>query len=119
MANRWEDLYRFLKSKNYEVYAPSQKTGDCTKRYIVVKNGDGNSLNGTQSTVDYYDIYLYVPLNNYSQLGKFKVEVKNALKELAPEIKDLHQDTQSMVDDSVKAHMLRMTYTNYAFAPKA
>lgn len=119
MANRWKDLYKFLKSKGYDVYAPAQKTGDCTKKYIVVKNGDGTKLNDTQSTVDYYDIFLHVPVDKYSQLGDFKVEVKAALKELAPEIKDLQQDTPSMVDDSVKAHIIRMTYVNYAFAPRA
>lgn len=112
--SRWQDLYSFLVSKGYDVYAPGQKEGECLSKYIVVKYAGSVKADMISSRRDLYDLMLYVPKANYSQLEFFVQQVISDMKEIEPLFisYDNQQDT-SYFDDSVKAHFVSIVYMNY------
>lgn len=110
---RWQDIYLKLKEKGIDVYAPSQKIGECQKKYVVVSDAGTSQYQQYSSTQTLYDIMCYVPRNERSTLENFVEEVKNAMKELHPMIRDNHFETAEFYDDTVKAHMISRQYVNY------
>lgn len=112
--SRWQDLYLFLTSKCYDVYTPGQKEGECLSKYIVVKYAGSVKADMISSRRDLYDLILYVPKANYSQLESFVQQVISDMKEIEPLFMpyDNQQDT-SYFDDSVKAHFVSIVYMNY------
>lgn len=110
---RIKDIFLFLKSKNFEVYFPAEKVGECRSNYIVVKDATTSKIGDYSSTVTYYDLMCYVPKDKFSSLAGFVEEVKEAMKELVPMIKPTYTETQSFYDDSIKAHMSSVQYKNY------
>lgn len=111
--NRWADIYKLLKSNKVNVYSPGTKNGECTSRYVVVKY-DGSAQHGSLSTDDdFYSVMCFVPKEEYSTLLDFVNEIERYMKKLEPMIKPTHQKTPSFYDDSVKAHMISITYKNY------
>lgn len=112
--SRWQDLYLFLESKGYDVYTPGQKEGECLSKYIVVKYAGSVKADMISSRRDLYDLILYVPKANYSQLESFVQQVISDMKEIEPLFMsyDNQQDT-SYFDDSVKAHFVSIVYMNY------
>lgn len=112
--SRWQDLYLFLTSKGYDVYTPGQKEGECLSKYIVVKYAGSVKADMISSRRDLYDLILYVPKANYSQLEPFVQQVISVMKEIEPLFMpyDNQQDT-SYFDDSVKAHFVSIVYMNY------
>ena len=111
--NRWRDIYKHLKSKGYDVYAPGQKVGDCTSKYIVVKNDGTAKVAGTSSEQEYYSVMCYVPLAEYSELETFKQKVKEDMKELHPMVSAVGEETPSYTDTNNKSHMISVEYRNY------
>lgn len=112
--SRWQDLYVFLKSKGYEVYAPGQKEGECTSKYIVIKYAGSVKSLQISSRTDLYDLMLYVPKTEYSKLESFVQDVIRDMKELAPMFTPYdNQQDPSYFDDSVKAHFVSVVYKNY------
>lgn len=111
--SRWQDIYLHLKNKGFEVYAPEQKTGDCTSPYLVIKNdGSYNHVNFSTDR-DMYAIYCYVPKMRYSELEPLVQKVKAAMRELYPMIQYYGQQLPSYYDDTVKAHYIGIEYENY------
>lgn len=110
--NRWGDIYDALKAAGYDVYSPSQHTGDCLKRYIVVKIETSSQIQRYSSVSQQYDILMYIPKDEYSQFEDFVADVKKVMKTLEPMIKPLNYQTPSYYDDSVKGHMISMLYRN-------
>ena len=112
--SRWQDLYLFLTSKGYDAYTPGQKEGECLSKYIVVKYAGSVKADMISSRRDLYDLILYVPKANYSQLESFVQQVITDMKEIEPLFMpyDNQQDT-SYFDDSVKAHFVSIVYMNY------
>lgn len=110
--SRWQDIYLQL-NKSFDVYSPGIKVGECTSKYIVVKN-DGSSQHASfSSDVDMYAVMCYVPKDAYSTLEPFVQEVKKVMKALEPMILPYGSQTPSYYDDSVKAHMISIEYKNY------
>lgn len=109
----WEQIFDALQRSGYEVYPPALKSGECLSEYIVVK-GDGSSQTGTYSSeTAYYTVMLYVPKNEYTRLLRFKKEVKDVFaRELYPMLIPTGQETPDFFDDTVKAHMVSLTYRN-------
>lgn len=111
--SRWQDIYSHLKESGFDVYSPGTKVGECTSKYLVVKN-DGSSKHPSFSTdVDLYAIMCYVPKESYSSLEPLVQDVKKSMKELEPMIEPYGSQTPSYYDDSVKAHMISIEYKNY------
>ena len=109
----WELISETLQRNDIEVYPPATKHGECKKEYVVVK-GDGSSqIGGLSSEVHYYTFMLYVPKNKYNQLEKFKQVVKGIVAtDLNPMLMPTGQETPDFYDDTVKAHMVSITYRN-------
>ena len=111
--SRWSDIYKHLKAEGFEVYSPSQKTGECKSPYIVIKDSGLSELSGISSNQQIYEVMCYVPKDKYSELDEFVVTVKNSMDGLFPMIRPVHYQTPSYYDDSVKAHMISIQYLNY------
>lgn len=111
--SRWQDIFNFLKQKGYDVYSPEMKIGECKKPYIVVKNNGSSKIIGYSTDDDYYSVMCYVPMNCYSKLEPYVSNVKKDMKELYPMIIDRGSQTPSFYDDTVKAHMISIEYTNH------
>ncbi len=111
--SRWQDIFLHLKESGFEVYSPGMKVGECTSKYIVVKN-DGSAKHTSFSTDnDFYAIMCYVPKQNYSELEPMIQSVKHSMKELEPMILPYGTQTPSYYDDGYKAHMISIEYKNY------
>lgn len=110
--NRWGDIYKHLQSKGFKVYAPAQHEGECTEKYIVVQLYLGSQVSTYSSYSQQYDILLYVPKDQYSQLEDFIASVKAAMKEMEPTIMPLYSQTASYYDEAVGGHMVSIQYRN-------
>lgn len=111
--SRWQDIYVHLKNEGFEVYAPAQKTGECTSPYLVIKNdGSYNHVNFSTDR-DMYAIYCYVPKTRYSELEPLVQSVKEAMKGLYPMIQQYGQQLPSYYDEAVKGHYIAIEYENY------
>ena len=108
----WKKIFRHLKSEGYDVYSPGTKKGECKKKYIVIKRAGGTNTQFSTSEI-FYDIMLYVPDNNYSELDSFVYDVKKSMKKLFPLVKPTGEETTSYYDDNYKAHMVSIVYSNY------
>ena len=109
----WQITFEKLQSNGIDVYPPALKKGECTEEYAVLK-ADGSSQIGTLSSESrYYTVMLYVPKNEYSRLEVFKKIVKEIFsKELSPMLMPTGQESPDFYDDTVKAHMVSITYRN-------
>lgn len=111
--SRWQDIFKHLEAAGFDVYPPSVKVGECTSKYIVLKN-DGSSKHELYSTdVDIYAVMCYVPRDRYSELEPMIQKVKATMKGLEPMIVSNGFQTPSFYDDSYKAHMVSIQYKNY------
>lgn len=109
----WEHVFRMLKEAGINVYPPATKKGECTEKYVVMKQ-DGSAQMGTYSSESvYYHFMLYVPQNKYNELGEYEEEVKGILDtKLYPLLMPTGSDMSDYYDDSVKAHMRSFLYRN-------
>lgn len=113
LNSRWQDIFKHLENKGFEVYSPGIKVGECKHPYLVVKN-DGSSIHSfASSDVDLYSVLCYVPKDEYSKLEPLVQSVKSAMKELYPMIIEYGSQTPSYYDDNFKAHMVSVEYKNY------
>lgn len=111
--SRWEDIFEQLKKSGFDVYSPGIKTGDCTAPYVVVAIGSSVEHSSFSSDIDLYSVMCYVPKQAYSELEPLVRSIEKSMKELAPMILPYGQKTPSYYDDTIKAHMVSITYKNY------
>lgn len=111
-SNRWGDIYGALADDGFDVYEPAQHKGECTKRYVVVKLDTCLQVPNCSSVSQRYDILLYIPVGEYSQLEDFIADVKRSMKKLEPMIMPMHSQTLPYYDDGVKGHMVSIQYRN-------
>lgn len=111
--SRWEDIFNQLKKFGFDVFPPGIKTGDCTKPYIVVKIDGSTEHTSFSTNVDLYSVMCYVPKQNYSKLEPLVSAAMESMKELEPMILPYGQRQPSFYDDTVKAHMISISYKNY------
>lgn len=109
---RFMDLYKYLNDNGIEVYSPGQKTGECEKPYVVVKDAGTTRYNNYSSTQTLYDIMCYVPKDHFTYLEIYVKKVKDLMNDLRPVFMPIYSETESFYDDSVKAHMISIQYRN-------
>ena len=109
----WERIADALTSHGIDVYPPAIKTGECKNAYVVVK-GDGSSqIAGFSSESHYYTVLCYVPKTKYTNLSRYKKQVKDIIaKEVYPMLMPTGQETPDFYDDTVKAYMVSILYRN-------
>lgn len=105
-----KQIYDTLSEDGTKVYFPGQHKGECIGKYIVIKMAGVSPILGISSERPIYDIMLYVPLNKYTQLETWAMEVKQKLKKLYPMIMYAGNETPDYVDDNVKAVMKSFQY---------
>lgn len=111
--SRWADIFRVLKSNGISVFSPGIKTGECTEKYVVVKD-DGAARHSSFSTnIAYYSVLVYVPRDSFSLLSPYVDGIKEMMKTLYPMIIPTGEETPSFYDDSTKSHMISIMYKNY------
>lgn len=110
---RYKDIFKHLKSKGFDVYAPAQHQGECTKPYLVLRDEGTTQFQGFSTTQNLYDVLCYVPRDQFTTLETYVDSVEAAMKELFPMVKSMHYRTPSFYDDSVKGHMVSTRYVNY------
>ena len=109
----WERISDALKEHSIEVYPPALKKGECKSEYVVVKTDGSSQVGSFSSQTVYYTFMLYVPKNQYTQLERFKQIVKGVIgTDLYPMLMPTGQETPDFYDDTVKAHMVSITYRN-------
>ena len=102
-----------LKTHNIDVYPPANKTGECKKEYVVLKKDGAAQVGEYSSQSNYYTFMMYVPKAMYTQLERFKKIVTDIIStDLYPMLMPTGQETPDFYDDSVKAHMVSVTYRN-------
>lgn len=112
-TNRTQDIYNFLKSKQFDVYMPEQHDGDCLNPYVVVKY-DGFAKHANYSTNTHqYSITCCVPKDKYSMLDSYVNDVVDAMLEMQPMIMPNGYASPSFYDDDLKAHTMSIEYKNY------
>lgn len=109
----WQIIYKKLKEKNIDVYSVGQHQGECKNKYVVVKDDGVNETLTVSSNIKTYTILIYVPLNNFSELEIFVEEIKGIMKELFPMVRPNGIETPAIIEDSIKAHMVSVQYSNY------
>lgn len=112
-GSRWEDIFDQLKASGFDVYSPGIKTGDCITPYVVVAISSSSEHSSFSTNVDLYSVMCYVPKQSYSKLESYVHSVEESIAELEPMILPYGQRQPSYYDDSVKAHMVSITYKNY------
>ena len=112
-SSRWQDIFLHLQAAGFDVYPPAVKIGECQAEYIVIKNDGSTRHVGISTDDDFYAVMCYVPKQAYSSLEPLVQQVKKTMKELEPMILPYGNQTPSYYDDSVKAHMISIQYTNY------
>ena len=111
--SRWQDIFLHLQKSGIDVYSPGTKDGECTSRYIVVKNDGSSKLPNISTEDDLYSIMCYVPKEEYSLLEPFVQKTKKIMKDLEPMILPYGSQTPSYYDDRIKAHMVSIMYKNH------
>lgn len=111
--SRLKDLYKFLKSKGFDVYMPNTKYGDCVSPYIVVKNNGGFTSDNFRTKINLYTVICHVPKQAYSTLEPMVESVRTYMKELKPMFLENGMVTSSYFDENIKAHMSSVEYKNY------
>ena len=111
-SNRWADIFNHLKNEGFDVYPPVTHKGECISRYIVPKISQSMRKGTISSDSQSYDILLYIPKNEYSQLEDFIAAFKASMKKLEPMIMSEHYQTPPYFDESVNGHMVSLRYRN-------
>lgn len=108
-----EAIILVLKENGIEVYPPATKTGECKNNYVVVKKSGASQIGDLSSEVHYIDVMCYVPWNKYTNLERFKKQVKEIIhNNLYPRLMETGSETNDYYDESYKAHMVSFMLRN-------
>ena len=108
-----EAIILVLKENGIEAYPPATKTGECKKEYVVVKNSGSSQFGDYSTELHYIDIMCYVPWNKYTNLEKFKKQVKQIIhNNLYPRLMETGSETVDYYDEEFKAHMVSFMLRN-------
>lgn len=114
---RLKDMYDCLKKAGFSVYFPTQKVGECSSPYVVIRDAGTVQYQDFSTVFTTYELLCYVPKNRYSQLEVFSRQVKRAMKSLWPMIVPTRYQTPPFFDDTVNAHMTAIQYRNAKYEP--
>lgn len=115
MTSRIQDIYNHLKSKGHEVYFPAQKTGECKKPYLVIKDEGLTQFQQFSTNTRLYAILVYVPASRFGDIEPLVDRIDKEMLEMYPMVKTTHFHTPSFYDDVVKAYMISSQYSVYKF----
>jgi hypothetical protein len=108
-----EAIILVLKENEIEAYPPAIKKGECKSEYVVVKNSGSSQLGGFSTEIHYIDVLCYVPFNKYTNLEKFKKQVKQIIhNNLYPRLMETGSETADYYDEEIKGYMVSFMLRN-------
>nr|DAH14732.1 MAG TPA: tail completion protein [Caudoviricetes sp.] len=110
MTDIIKQIYDVIKDAGFKVYFPSQHKGECTSKFVVVKQSGVYKPLTVSTERPIYTIMCYVPQNNYSDLEKMIRVVKQNMRKLFPMLFYIGNETESFYDEDIKAHMVSFQY---------
>jgi hypothetical protein len=106
----WELIYERLTANGIEAYSPGQKTGQCLKPYVVIRNAGTIPLGGFSTKITKYEFLCYVPVSVYSTLEPYVKRVSDILKGLAPMLISLETELPDYTDSDIGAQLRVIQY---------
>lgn len=112
--NVWEIVVSELNKNGINAYPPATKQGQCKEKYVVVKSGGSTRANTYSSRRNIYNIFLYVPKNEYSTLLDFQAEVEEVMAKepIYPMLMPTGNSENDYYDDNIDAHLRIISYYN-------
>ena len=104
-------LQEFLKANNIDANFPGQKTGNCTKEYVVVKD-DGLNSDNNKVGRGFIDLLFFVPISYYTKCGPYKEKVMSLVKKFG-KLRYAGNETAIVTDDEKKAYTFSVLYEVY------
>lgn len=114
-GSRLEDIYLYLQSKGVNVYLPAHHMGEANRRFVVVRPSLGARVEGYSTFYQSYQLLMYVPRGEGSQIENYVEEIREIMKPLAKQlmIKETYFRANPYYEDSVKAYMVDLEYRVY------
>ncbi len=104
-------IFTHLENRGFSVYAAGQHTGLCHGPYVVFRlAGEEPFLTGLVTMR--LQFMVYYPMAHFSELPAYVESLQDALGDLAA-LKDTHSQTPAVIDPSVKAYTITLTYEVY------
>lgn len=92
----------------YPTYWPSQKTGECTNPYVVLKyKNQSSSLGNKKAGWQYVDVMIYIPTFSILPMDNMTEDITNLLK---GKLEFTGNITPDYIDIDVKAIMRSMEF---------
>lgn len=113
--SRLEDIYLYLKSQGVNAYLPAHHTGECLTRYTVVRPSLGAKVEGYSTFYQSYQLLMYVPREEGSQIEVYVEQVRDAMRPLQRQLmlRETYFRAMPYYEDSVKAYMVDLEYRLY------
>lgn len=108
----WQEIYLHLIKYGYEIYSPGQKRDKCINPYVVIKENGTHALVGNISGYKIFDIIIYYPLDQYSEMEFYVENIKGALKEIE-NLRPTGNETSTIIDNEVKAYTTSVEYQQF------
>lgn len=105
----FQELYRHLKSKGFDVYSIGQHEGLCTSPFLVIKEMGTTSTLEKNINKELVEIYVYYPKGRYSSVRGYVDSVELAMNELT-NINVAYEATPIFIDDDKQAYFTRLSY---------
>ena len=105
---RMIELFDFLTENDFDVYFIGQKKGNCTKKFIVIRDSGIIPITSNKTATQIIDIIGYVPESKYIEIEEFKENIKETMKEYAARITG--EESPIIPEDSFKAYSFSITY---------
>ena len=105
---RMIELFDFLTENDFDVYFIGQKKGNCTKKFIVIRDSGIIPIASNKTAAQIIDIIGYVPENRYTEIEEYKKDIKEIMKEFNARFTG--EETPVLIEDRIKAYSFVLTY---------
>lgn len=102
-----------LRECGFETYYPAQHEGECKHEYVVIAYAGATEILGVSSVADTYNIMCYVPYEKYSRTVEYAGEIRRAMRNIFPLVRETGTAAPAYYDEGTKAYMINLEYANY------
>ena len=102
------ELFDFLTENDFDVYFIGQKKGNCTKKFIVIRDSGIIPITSNKTATQIIDIIGYVPESRNTQIIEMKKNIKEAMKDFSARITG--EESPVIPDNSNKSYSFILTY---------
>lgn len=105
----FQELYRYLKSKGFDVYSIGQHEGICTSPFLVIKEMGTTSTLEKNINKELVEVFVYYPKGQYSKVGDYVNSIEEALN-ILDSIEPAYEAIPIITDDDKQAYFTRLSY---------